>query len=362
MVKGYRLRWVPRDLFAAFAVSAMLVAQGMAFVILASQLGDITGTRIEAQGFFSQLREFWDRIDSIHLPTTLLSLLTIAFIFGARLVAPRFPGTVVAVSITTASSMILGWGDEIAIVGEIDTRLPRPALPPFPEGEALGRIVPGMHPRGDRPRHPGPRSPCGPAARRDPREDRGEAGLSRHRYRSPELRGPGPPDLPGGRPPLLRQCALRPRAGARNPRCDRRARSPGGPRCGGRLRHRFHRGPGARTPPRGTREPRLRLGHRRTARADPQGATADGPLRGHRRRERLSHRGRGASETEFRRVGPVFLGFGAAQRPKRCCRRRSYTWASAAEKQQKVTRSGSALPSRKETTSSTATTEAFSLG
>lgn len=281
MVKGYRLRWVPRDLFAAFAVSAMLVAQGMAFVILASQLGDITGTRIEAQGFFSQLREFWDRIDSIHLPTTLLSLFTIAFIFGARLVAPRFPGTVVAVSITTASSMILGWGDEIAIVGEIDTRLPRPALPPFPEGEALGRIDPGMHPRGDRPRHPGPRSPCGP---------------------------------------------------------------------------------GARTPPRGTREPRLRLGHRRTARADPQGATADGPLRGHRRRERLSHRGRGASETEFRRVGPVFLGFGAAQRPKRCCRRRSYTWASAAEKQQKVTCSGSALPSRKETTSSTATTEAFSLG
>lgn len=246
MVKGYRLRWVPRDLFAAFAVSAMLVAQGMAFaylmrlppgvglwtgiasllayaafgpsrqlmvgpeagtailtlaviaplgldlpaeyaaitsftataigillfvsgalrlgaiadflsapllvgylngmafVILASQLGDITGTRIEAQGFFSQLREFWDRIDSIHLPTTLLSLFTIAFIFGARLVAPRFPGTVVAVSITTASSMILGWGDEIAIVGEIDTRLPRPALPPFPEGEALGRIVPGI--------------------------------------------------------------------------------------------------------------------------------------------------------------------------------------------------------------------------
>lgn len=131
---------------ADFLSQPLLVGylNGMAFVILASQLGDVTGTTLEAQGFFPQVAEFLGKRGSIHLPTAILSLATVAFVMVVRLAAPRFPGTVVAVVITTALAALLGWEDELALVGRIDTSLPRLVLPPLPELGTLARIVPGI--------------------------------------------------------------------------------------------------------------------------------------------------------------------------------------------------------------------------
>lgn len=131
---------------ADFLSQPLLVGylNGMAFVILASQLGDITGTTIEAQGFFSQLREFFGKIDSIHGPTTALSLATITVVVVCRLLSPRFPGTVLAVVLATLLSFLLGWEDEIALVGAIDTSLPQLGLPPFPDVAMLSRLIPGV--------------------------------------------------------------------------------------------------------------------------------------------------------------------------------------------------------------------------
>lgn len=131
---------------ADFLSQPLLVGylNGMAFVILASQLGDITGMTIEAQGFFSQLREFFGKIDSIHGPTTALSLATITVVVVCRLLSPRFPGTVLAVVLATLLSFLLGWEDEIALVGAIDTSLPQLGLPPFPDVAMLSRLIPGV--------------------------------------------------------------------------------------------------------------------------------------------------------------------------------------------------------------------------
>ena len=131
---------------ADFLSAPLLVGylNGMALVILASQLGDITGTQIEAEDFFPRVIEFAQKFDTLHLPTTLLSLGTIALILVLRLLWPRFPGTVVAVIGGTVLPALLGWEDQIATVGAIDVRLPTIALPPLPEAEVLGRLVPGI--------------------------------------------------------------------------------------------------------------------------------------------------------------------------------------------------------------------------
>lgn len=130
---------------ADFLPQPLLVGylNGMAFVILASQLGDVTGIPIEAQGFFERIREFLSRTDEVHLPTTALALGTIAVIVVSRLISSRFPGTVLAVVSATLLAFVLGWEDEILLVGEIDTSLPRLGLPPFPPLRDLARLLPG---------------------------------------------------------------------------------------------------------------------------------------------------------------------------------------------------------------------------
>lgn len=242
----YRLRWLPRDLFAALAVSAMLVAQGMAFaqlvglppgvglwtgiaslvgyaffgpsrqlmvgpeagtailmvavaaplglsgpdetaavtafsavaialvlvlggifrlgaladflsqpilvgylngmalIIVASQLGDTTGLTIEAQGFFPQVREFIGKFDAIDLPTALLSLATVLVVVGFRFVAPRAPGTAVAVVIAIACSAVFGWEERFDLVGPIRAEFPTLRLPPLPDPAHLSRLLPGI--------------------------------------------------------------------------------------------------------------------------------------------------------------------------------------------------------------------------
>lgn len=243
---GYRLRWLPRDLFAALAVSAMLVAQGMAFaylvglppgvglwtaiasllgyaafgpsrqlmvgpeagtailmvavaaplglsgpaehaavtafaavamafvlalggffrlgaladflsqpilvgylngmalIVVVSQLGDTTGLSIESQGFFPQLREFVEKFGGIDVPTALLSLGTVVVVVGFRLVAPRFPGTAVAVVLAILGSALFGWEKTFELLGPIEAKFPPLRLPSLPDPSYLSRLIPGI--------------------------------------------------------------------------------------------------------------------------------------------------------------------------------------------------------------------------
>lgn len=117
---------------------------GMAFIVVASQLGDTTGIEVEAQGFFPQVAAFMRNIEEIHWPTALLSLGTVALVMGFRFLAPRIPGTAVAVVLALALSALLEWEDRFELVGTLPSSLPSLALPPLPDLSSLLRLSPGV--------------------------------------------------------------------------------------------------------------------------------------------------------------------------------------------------------------------------
>jgi len=116
---------------------------GIAWVLIASQLGVLIGLRRQESDFIPQLVEVARGLDRIHEPTLWLSLATIALLVLLWRFAPKIPGAVVVIVVTLPLSAWLGFeGKGIAVVGEIDRGFPAPALPSV-DFRTLVRLIPG---------------------------------------------------------------------------------------------------------------------------------------------------------------------------------------------------------------------------
>jgi SulP family sulfate permease len=98
---------------------------GVALIILASQLGKLFGLDISSDDFFPTLEEFFRELGESHWSTVLLSAGLLALILVLRRVTPRVPGTLVAVVLAGVLSELFNFeGRGIAIVGDIPAGLP----------------------------------------------------------------------------------------------------------------------------------------------------------------------------------------------------------------------------------------------
>jgi sulfate permease, SulP family len=107
---------------------------GIAAIIASSQLKDLLGMTLahEPAKFLEKLPALWAARATINPSALLIGLATMALIIVLRKAAPRWPGLIVAVSLTSAAALLLPGVETIGSrFGALPDRLPMPALPSF---------------------------------------------------------------------------------------------------------------------------------------------------------------------------------------------------------------------------------------
>lgn len=111
---------------------------GVAAIMVASQLGTLTGVALAAEAPLERVAELAGRLAEAHVPTLLLGLAVVAFLAVLRRLAPLAPGSLLAVAGAVVVVAALGLADDgVALVGAIPAGLPSPALPAIGPGDLL---------------------------------------------------------------------------------------------------------------------------------------------------------------------------------------------------------------------------------
>ncbi len=103
---------------------------GVAVIMIAGQLGKISGIKIESETVFGQIAEFFSQIERIHLPTFILAICILVFLLVIQRQWSNAPGPLLAVLLATVAVSIFDLEKQgVAIIGEIPAGLPHFALP-----------------------------------------------------------------------------------------------------------------------------------------------------------------------------------------------------------------------------------------
>jgi sulfate permease, SulP family len=106
---------------------------GVALIVIAGQLGKISGMSISGNTVFEQVSQFIQQIDRIHFITLILAGLVLAFLLIVGHLFPKAPAPLLAVLIGTAAVATFHLDLQgLAIVGAIPAGLPRFTMPSFP--------------------------------------------------------------------------------------------------------------------------------------------------------------------------------------------------------------------------------------
>jgi sulfate permease, SulP family len=102
---------------------------GLALTIIAGQLPKLFGVEGGEGDFFEQAWDFLGELGSTDALTLVVGAGSLALVLGLRRFAPAVPGSLAAVLLGIALVELLGLGDELDIVGEVDSGLPSLGLP-----------------------------------------------------------------------------------------------------------------------------------------------------------------------------------------------------------------------------------------
>ena len=116
---------------------------GVALVMMASQLGKLTGASVVGDEFVDQMRSFARGVGDLHWPTMLLAGAVLAFLLALHRWAPRVPGPLIAVLAAAAAVAALSLESKgIVVVGSVPSGLPTPAVPLVSPNELAALVIP----------------------------------------------------------------------------------------------------------------------------------------------------------------------------------------------------------------------------
>ncbi|MCK0138343.1 SulP family inorganic anion transporter [Aliiroseovarius sp. F47248L] len=131
---GNLAAYVPGPVINGFTI-------GIGIIIATSQIKDLFGLSIAEvpAEFIAKMSTLWAARDTIGLQTLTIGLVTMALIVFLRRLAPRFPGLIVAVGLTSAAVAIAALPVETIYsrFGPLPSTLPHPSLPQI----SLARIT-----------------------------------------------------------------------------------------------------------------------------------------------------------------------------------------------------------------------------
>ena len=98
---------------------------GTGLVIIAGQLGKLTGIPVDGSGFFQDLRDVLTGLDEIHGLTLVLGIGTIVLLVALRRFAPRLPAPLIGVAVGIVIVAAFDLVDRgVAVIGEVPSGLP----------------------------------------------------------------------------------------------------------------------------------------------------------------------------------------------------------------------------------------------
>ncbi|MBX3031627.1 MAG: SulP family inorganic anion transporter [Chloroflexi bacterium] len=103
---------------------------GLALTIIIGQVPDLMGVAKVSGDFFEKLAGVIRELGSVHLPTLIVGLVSLAIVLGLKEVAPVLPGSLIAVGVGIAAVALLRLDEQgVEIVGAIAPGLPPLGLP-----------------------------------------------------------------------------------------------------------------------------------------------------------------------------------------------------------------------------------------
>ena len=104
---------------------------GLALIIIESQLGPMFGISISAHDFFPIIGEFVVEFGDANALTVVFSAVLLALVLVLKRLQPKFPGSLLAVTLAGAASVAFGLSDRgVAVVGTVEAGLPSLGVPP----------------------------------------------------------------------------------------------------------------------------------------------------------------------------------------------------------------------------------------
>lgn len=103
---------------------------GVGVQVAFGELHALLGFEKSGHGFLQQMLFTFQHVPDTHLPTLWIALAVLGIIVGLEMVAPRFPGALLAVIGAIVASAYFNWGQHgIQTVGSVPRGLPRIGLP-----------------------------------------------------------------------------------------------------------------------------------------------------------------------------------------------------------------------------------------
>lgn len=129
---GALIEHVPEPVISGFTI-------GIGIIIGASQLKDFLGLNIAAlpSEFLPKMAALWAARASLNPAALGVGVATVLLIVGLRKAAPKLPGLIVAVALTSALALILPVDTISARYGDLPAHLPLPSFPPV----TLARLI-----------------------------------------------------------------------------------------------------------------------------------------------------------------------------------------------------------------------------
>jgi high affinity sulfate transporter 1 len=106
---------------------------GVALIMVAGQLGKLTGTAVTGEGFVAEVRSLFEALPNVHWPTLALSAAVLAALLVLARIVPRAPGPFIAVVLASAAVAVFSldrYG--IGVIGAVPAGLPSVGLSSVP--------------------------------------------------------------------------------------------------------------------------------------------------------------------------------------------------------------------------------------
>lgn len=127
VVAVLRMGWIAQFLSRAVVTGFLF---GAALDVVIGELPKLTGTKVSGSNPIQELWSWLTTLGGAHGTTVVVGLLSLAVVFGLRVVAPQVPGALVLVVGGLLASWLLGLGDRgVALVGDVPRGLPTVVVP-----------------------------------------------------------------------------------------------------------------------------------------------------------------------------------------------------------------------------------------
>ena len=105
---------------------------GVALIMIASQLGKVTGVSVKGEEFVDQIRSFVDGLAELHWPTITLAAAVLVVLLVFAWLTPRLPGPLIAILVAAVVVSVFSLHRSgIKIVGDIPGGMPTPGVPAY---------------------------------------------------------------------------------------------------------------------------------------------------------------------------------------------------------------------------------------